>query len=62
MLGVSLTQNTLALQGSNNYLSHIPLTLQFRFSCTTAFEKLFFLRALKVLSQDPKLKALDSFE
>jgi len=62
MFGVSLTQNTLTLQGSNNYLSDIPLTLQFRFSCTTAFEKLFFLRALKFLSQDPKLKALDSFE
>lgn len=62
MFGVSLTQKTLTLQGSNNYLSYIPLTLRFRFSCSTAFEKLFFLRALKFLSPDPKLKALDSFE
>ncbi len=62
MYGVPLTQKTLMLQGSNNYLSYIPLKLQFRFSCTTAFEKLFFLRALKFLSQNPKLKALDSFQ
>jgi len=62
MFAVPLTQKTLLLQATNNYWPNIPLTLQFRFSSTTAFEKLFFLRALKLLSHDSKLKALDSFE
>ena len=62
MFAVPLTRNTFALQAANSYFPNIPLTLQFRFSCTTAFEKLFFLRALKLLSHASKLKALDSFE
>ena len=62
MSAVPLTQKTLPLQATNSYFPNIPLTLQFRFSYTTAFEKLFFLRALKLLSHDSKLKALDSFE
>jgi len=56
---VPLTKSTFFLQASNSYFPSIPLTLIFSFSCTTAFQKIFFLRALKFLSADTKLKILD---
>jgi hypothetical protein len=45
----------------NTYFPNIPLALEFQFSNTTAFQKIFFLRALKILSPDPKVPGLDSF-
>ena len=62
IMAVPLTQKTLILQAFNSYFPNIPLWLQFRFSYTTAFEKLFFLRALKLFSSESKFKGLDSFE
>jgi hypothetical protein len=62
MIAIPLTQSTLALQALNSYFPNIPLTLQFRFSYATAFQKLFFVRALKLLSHDSKIKGLDLFE
>lgn len=62
ILVVPLTSKTLALQALNSYFPNIPLLLQFRFSYATAFEKIFFLRALKLLAPEFKLKGLDSFE
>jgi hypothetical protein len=62
MFSVPLTQRTLSLQAANSFFPNIPLTLQFRFSYTTAFEKLFFLRSLKLLSREARVKALDIFE
>jgi len=44
----------------NTYFPNIPLAFQFQFSNTTGFQKIFFLRALKILSLDPKVPALDS--
>jgi len=61
MFAVPLTRSTLKLQAGNSYFPNIPLTLHFRFSYSTAFEKIFFLRTLKFLSLNPKLKSLDFF-
>ena len=59
VFSVPLTKNTYLLQMKNTYFPNIPLKLQFQFSNTTAFQKLFFLRALKVLSPVSKNSALD---
>lgn len=59
---VPLTSKTLVLQALNSYFPNIPLGLRFRFSYSTAFEKIFFLRALKFLASESKLKGLDLFE
>ena len=56
---VPLTESTFFLQAKNNYFPNIPLTLKFYFSFTSAFQKLFFLRMLKFLSHDTKVKTLD---
>ena len=61
IFSVPLTKNTSLLQMKNTYFPSIPLSLQFQFSNTTGFQKLFFLRALKVLSPTSKNIALDSF-
>jgi len=58
---VPLTRNTALLGMKNMYFPTIPLRFQFRFSKTTAFQKLFFLRGLKVLSPVPKYAGLDFF-
>jgi len=55
-----LTKNTSLLQMKNTYFPSIPLSFQFHFSKTTAFQKLFFLRALKFLSFSAKIPALDA--
>lgn len=62
ILVVPLTPKTFVLQTFNSYFPNIPFELQFRFSYTTAFEKLFFLRALKLFSSQPKWRSLDFFE
>jgi hypothetical protein len=56
-----LTTNTALLGMNNMYFPTIPVVFQFRFSKTTAFQKLFFLRGLKLLSPTSKLGGLDSF-
>ena len=62
IMAVPLTPKTLILQALNSYFPNIPFWLQFRFSYSTAFEKIFFLRALKLFSSESKCKGLDSFE
>jgi hypothetical protein len=61
IFAVPLTERTYSLQMKNTYFPSIPLVFQFQFSNTTAFQKLFFLRALKILSPVSKIPALDSF-
>lgn len=61
LFSVPLTKNTVLLQIKNTYFPNIPMTLQFKFSKTTAFQKLFFLRSLKILSTFSKIAAFDSF-
>jgi hypothetical protein len=56
-----LTKATLLLQMKNTYFPTIPIHFGFCFSKTTAFQKLFFLRALKILSSITKIPALDIF-
>ena len=62
IFSVPLTKNTYLLQMKNTYFPNIPLIFQFSFSNATAFEKLFFLRALKFLSLSSKNPALDASE
>lgn len=57
-----LTQKTASLQAKNSYFPVIPLQLYFRFSKTTGFEKLFLLRALKILNTDQKVRLLDAID
>jgi len=54
-----LTKKTYLLQMKNTYFPTFALGFKFRFSNTTAFQKIFFLRALKVLSSTAKIPALD---
>jgi hypothetical protein len=56
---VPLTKGTFLLQPKNNYFLNLPLVLQFQFSKSTAFQKLFFLRFLQILASEQKIKGLD---
>ena len=57
-----LTRSTIFLQAKNSYFPNIPLSLHIKFSNTTAFQKLFILRALKILTSMQQIKNLDLIE
>ena len=57
-----LTRSTIFLQAKNSYFPNIPLILYVTFSNTTAFQKLFILRALKILTSMQQIKNLDFIE
>ena len=57
-----LTRSTIFLQAKNSYFPNIPLSLHIKFSNTTAFQKLFILRALKILTSVQQIKNLDLIE
>ena len=61
LFSVPLTQDTYLLQKKNTYFPQIPLTLIFYFSNTTAFQKLFFVRALRILSSLEKITSFRFF-
>ena len=62
ILTAPLTENTFLLQMKNTYFPNIPIMFQFQFSNITTFQKIFFLRALKILSPVQKILALDSLD
>lgn len=57
-----LTRSTVFLQAKNGYFPNIPLHLHIKFSNTTAFQKLFLLRALKILTSTQQIKNLDQID
>jgi hypothetical protein len=60
IFSVPLTKSTSLLQMKNTYFPTFSMRLRFCFSNATAFQKVFFLRSLKVLSTRNKILALDS--
>jgi len=56
---VPLTKKTFFLQPQNNYFLNLRLLVQFQFSISTAFEKVFFLRFFQTLNSEQKIKGLD---
>jgi hypothetical protein len=58
----SLMKSTASLQGKNNYFPNFPLTMQITFPNMTAFQKLFFIRSLRIVTAEQKIKGLDLFE
>ena len=54
-----ITHRTAFLQAKNNYFPRISLELRLQFSNSTAFEKLFLLRGLKILNPHQKIKNLE---
>ena len=56
---VPLTKKTFFLQPKNNYFLNLLLLVQFQFSISTAFEKVFFLRFFQTLNSEQKIKNLD---
>lgn len=59
---IPLTKATVFLQAKNSFFPNIPLTLHVQCSNATAFQKLFILRALKILSSEQKIKKLDMID
>jgi hypothetical protein len=56
---VVLTQRISILFATNNYFPEIPLKVRLYWSRSSAFERIFFLRALKVLTSTQRITALD---
>ena len=56
---VILTPRIATLFSTNNYFPEIPLKARLYWSRSSAFERIFFLRALKVLTSTQKITALD---
>lgn len=56
---VVLTQRISTLFSANNYFPEIPLKVRLYWSSSSAFERMFFLRALKVLTSTQRITALD---
>ena len=57
-----LTRSTVRLKTKNNYFPNIFLRLGLTFSPSTAFQRLFFVKALKLIHAKPQIKGLDTFE
>jgi len=54
-----LTRSTIRLQAKNSYFPYIPLAFNLQFKKATAFQRLFFLRALRIINKESQIKNLD---
>jgi len=57
-----LTYSTVRLKTKNNYFPNIFLRVGLTFSPSTAFQRLFLAKALKLIHTKPQLKGLETFE